>query len=226
MFFVKILQKFHSSALAQRLNASQRSKLDETLCLAELSCAPNRAIRFTVLFLSVFFCLLIGACAVNAENNGFDQFPQQLSVGAAPSAVFYVQKAGYYAVHGRPLPAENAVLVFEAEAIAILQGTPIDVTSNQTLSPVYTPQGSESLAVPTGQVFIRFREGDVAEAHRSAIAEAGYEIAQMLDYAPQAAWLNAESGSVADALAGIDKLRAIANVESVEPQMLMQRSLR
>lgn len=196
--------------------------------LAKLLCAPGSAIRLRVLLFTSLLSvsLWVGACEVNAKNSHFDQFPQQISVGATSPAVVYVQKAGYYAVHGRPLPTDNAVVVFEAEAIAIMQGNPTEATPAQTLSPVYTPQGGESLAVPTGQVFIRFRENDTAEAHRNALEEAGYTIAQTLDYAPQAAWLRAASGDIADALAGVSKLGAIANVESIEPQMLMQRSLR
>jgi hypothetical protein len=51
-------------------------------------------------------------------------------------------------------------------------------------------------AVPTGQVFLRFRTGERVTAHRDALEQAGFTIARELDYAPQAAWLLARSGSI------------------------------
>ena len=53
---------------------------------------------------------------------------------------------------------------------------------------------------------------------------AGYEIAQKIDYAPHAAWLQVRSGKIADSLKGIPSLEKITDVENVEPQMLMQRA--
>ncbi len=89
------------------------------------------------------------------------------------------------------------------------------------LSPVYTLHPGGSMAVPTGQVFIRFADGVNVEERREEIETAGYKIAQKLDYAPNAAWLRASSGSIAEALSGIDKLQKLKDVENVEPQMLM-----
>ncbi|MEH1949602.1 MAG: hypothetical protein V7K77_21990 [Nostoc sp.] len=64
------------------------------------------------------------------------------------------------------------------------------------------------------------------ESQREVINRAGYEVTQSLAYAPHTAWLRAKSGKIVDAIAGISQLEAIANVENVEPQMLMERSLR
>jgi hypothetical protein len=94
------------------------------------------------------------------------------------------------------------------------------------LGPVYAAQPGGTTAVPTGQIFIRFKDGVQVEDRRTQIEQAGYEITQRVEYAPQAAWLQSRSGEIADALAGIQALEKIADVENVEPQMLMQRSLR
>ena len=87
-----------------------------------------------------------------------------------------------------------------------------------------SPDGG--LALPTGQVFIRFKEGVQVEEHAEKIRNAGYEIAQSVSYAPHAAWLRPNSGDVADGLAKIPALEKIPDVENVEPQMLRPRANR
>lgn len=167
--------------------------------------------------------LLLTVCDMSLANELFDGFPQQISTGGS-TALVVEQKPGYFALHGEPLPREKAVLLFEPERIAVLQGSPSPpLAPTQAISPVYAPKGGESLAVPTGQLFIRFRQGATLSAHRAELEQAGYAIAQELDYAPEAAWLRARSGSIAGALDGVSRLRAIAAVERVEPQLLMQR---
>lgn len=163
---------------------------------------------------------------MSLANELLDGFPQQIPAGAS-NTVMYEQKPGYFALHGEPLPTGRAVVVFEPEGIAILRGSPSGpLAPGQLISPVYAPKGGASLAVPTGQLFIRFTEGDTVEAHRAELEQAGFTIAQLLDYAPQAAWLRARSGSIAEALDGVPRLRTLAGVESIEVQLLMQRSHR
>jgi hypothetical protein len=167
--------------------------------------------------------LLLGACDVSQANALFDGFPRQISLGGS-KALVVEQKPGYLALHGEPLPTAKAVLMFEPERIAVLLGSPsAPLGPTQAISPVYAPKGGESLAIPIGQLFIRFRQGETVAAHRAELEQAGYAIAQELDYAPEAAWLRTRSGSIAEALTGVSRLRAIAAVESVEPQLLMQR---
>lgn len=48
------------------------------------------------------------------------------------------------------------------------------------------------------------------------------ELVESLAYVPQAAWLRAPSGDIAAALAGLSRLEQLADVENVEPQMLME----
>jgi hypothetical protein len=169
---------------------------------------------------------------VRFQKNYFSEYPQQIRFGTQQSAVLYSRKPGYYAVHYKEpgTVAPGAVLQLNDGAIAIFQGEPDEpenairlASTTGTLGPIYTLQADGTLAVPTGLVFIRFVEGVEVELHREAIKQAGYEIAQSLSYAPQAAWLRAQSGNILDALVGISKLESIPNVENVEPQMLMER---
>jgi len=169
---------------------------------------------------------------VTFQKNYFSEYPQQIRFGTEQSAVLYSRKSGYYAVHYKQpgTVAPGAVLQLNDGAIAVFQGEPDEsenairlASTTGTLGPIYTLQADGTLAVPTGLVFIRFVEGVEVESHREAIKQAGYEIAQSLSYAPQAAWLRAQSGNILDALVGISKLEAIPNVENVEPQMLMER---
>lgn len=171
-------------------------------------------------------CLLLAATDMSRADGLFDGFPQRIAAGAA-NAVVYEQKPGYFARHGEPLIEEEAEVVFEPEEIAIVRGSPATpLAAGQALSPVYAPLGGDSLAVPTGQVFLRLRAGETLATHREALQQAGFTITRELDYAPQGAWICASSGSIAEALSGLSALRSIDGVESVEPQLLMQRARR
>jgi len=169
---------------------------------------------------------------VRFQKNYFSEYPQQIRFGTEQSAVLYSRKPGYYAVHYKQpgTVAPGAVLQLNDGAIAVFQGEPDEAenairlaSTTGTFGPIYTLQADGSLAVPTGLVFIRFVEGVEVESRREAIKQAGYEIAQSLSYAPQAAWLHAKSGNILDALVGISKLESIPNVGNVEPQMLIER---
>jgi hypothetical protein len=91
---------------------------------------------------------------------------------------------------------------------------------------VYAQPGTGALAVPTGQLFIRFRPGESAQAHRAALEQAGCRIAAVPDHAPEAAWLRARRGGLAEALGCVARLRQLEGVASVEPQLLMARGQR
>ena len=94
------------------------------------------------------------------------------------------------------------------------------------VGPVYRRVPGGGIAVPTGRVLVRFAEGDSPEHHREGIVEAGYEIDQVLAYAPHAAWVRARSGRIPDALARLPSLEALPGVEHVEPQMVSPASPR
>lgn len=164
----------------------------------------------------------------------FVDYPRELPAGTAPDSQVYTRLPGFYAVHGwhGDTPGSVPVQTFEEDAIAIMQGEPDPAAiaaALHKLSPVYALRSGGaggSMAVPTGRIFIRFPDGAKASDHETEIRNAGYEVDQKLDYAPNAAWLRARSGSIADALNGVDALRKITDVENVEPQMLMQGSYR
>ncbi len=183
-----------------------------------------------------------------SKDDIFQDYPQQLPAGTEPNSPVYTRLPGFYAVHGwrADAPCAEPVQTFEDGAIAIMQGEPdpanaaADPTdagagatnvagSQRKLSPVYAQQSggaAGSMAVPTGRVFIRFADAVKVSDRETEIRTAGYELDQKLDYAPNAAWLRARSGNIADALHGIAALRKIADVENVEPQLLMQASYR
>ena len=167
---------------------------------------------------------------MSVQQNPFQRYPEAVTVSNA-HAVVYVLATGYYAVHfkesARIAPA-SAVQILGNE-IAIFQGSPDSqkrFSQAATITAVYMLEPSGSMAVPTGQVMIRFPEGIAIESQESVIREAGYEIAQTLFYAPHTAWLKARSGEVADALCWISRLKGIDRVEHVEPQMVLGRSMK
>jgi hypothetical protein len=58
------------------------------------------------------------------------------------------------------------------------------------------------------------------------LRKAGFVIKDIPGYAPEAAWLEAESGHPKDALRNISKLRAMKNVVQVEPELIRPVSRR
>ncbi|WP_373529298.1 hypothetical protein [Nostoc sp.] len=183
-------------------------------------------------FLQMYSLHLIAE--VKFQKDYFSDYPQEIRIGSDSTAVCYTRKPGYYAVHykqpntvasGAILQLNDGAMSTTGYAYAVFSGEPNQLESD-TLSPIYTIEPNNLLAVPTGLVFIRFAEGVDVESQREAINQAGYEVEQSLDYAPQAAWLRAQSGNIVDAIAGISQLEAIPNVENVELQMLMERDLK
>lgn len=183
-------------------------------------------------FLQVYSLPLIAE--VKFQNDYFSEYPEQIRVGSDSTAVSYTRKSGYYAIHynnqpktiapGAILQLNDGAMSTTGYAYAVFSGEPNPEQGK--LSPVYTIEPNGSLAVPTGLVFIRFAEGVDIESQHEAINRAGYEVVESLDYAPHAAWLRAQSGNIVDAIAKIPQLEAIPKVENIEPQMLMERSLR
>jgi hypothetical protein len=161
---------------------------------------------------------------MSQRQGWWDGFPAEIVVGGSTPVVL-AQKAGFFALHGEPPPVSTQVVLrFEPERIAVLSGAPpLPLDPNQSVSPVYAAAGSDALAVPTGQLFVRLRQGVAMAAFRAALEPTGCVIAMELDHAPEAAWLRARSGSIAEALGCVARLRGLAEVENVEAQLLMQR---
>ncbi len=109
---------------------------------------------------------------------------------------------------------EGGIAVLAAGAV----GPEVDDAT--PVMPVYRRGHGGGVVVPTGRVLVRFAEGDSADAHREELAAAGYELEQVLAYAPQAGWARATSGSIVDTLGHLDRLEALPGVENVEVQMV------
>jgi hypothetical protein len=136
--------------------------------------------------------------------------------------------ADHFAVHDRApgTPAPDAVLVLDDGAIAVFRGEP-DATVRRTgrIGPVYRSRQGR-MAVPTGRILVRFRDGVPAESRRSELQAAGYEIEETLAYSAEAAWVRPKEDLGADPLSHADALRKLADVENVEPEMLTSRAHR
>ncbi len=108
-------------------------------------------------------------------------------------------------------------MLLEQGRIVVVPG-PSDGTE-KGLAPVYQGPGGD-LAVATGAVFVRFSQGVFARDREADLRAGGYRIVQVPGYAPNSAWVEAVSGSAADALHGLEGLARLRGVEHVEPQVL------
>lgn len=92
--------------------------------------------------------------------------------------------------------------------------------------PLYRRAPGGEVVEPTGRVLVRFDADDRADAHTADLAASGFEVDEVLSYAPQAAWVRPGSGRVVDALRGLGRLQQLPGVVAVEPQMIAQRAQR
>ena len=171
---------------------------------------------------------------MHSRHYSFSNYPREIRSGTQRPFTVYTLLPDHYAVHREQadiLPSDAATLAMSeaGRMIEVFRGEADEseqVASQAEVCPVYALQPGGTPAVPTGRIFIRFKENIPAQERRREIEQAGYEIAQAIVYAPHAAWLRALSGAIVDALTGIPTLEKIADVENVEPQMLMQRANR
>ena len=154
------------------------------------------------------------------------KYPRKLPASSKEGAPDYELAQDLYAVHRKQAaPAQPAELLLEDGKIAIFKveaNGPASSAEGGKVGAVYRLLPSGSLAVPTGRIFIRFAEGIDANASKEKLIKAGYEVTETLAYAPNAAWLQAKSGDIADSINGLARLEKLPDVESVEPQMLME----
>jgi hypothetical protein len=156
----------------------------------------------------------------------YSKYPHRVGAGTERSGSGFSLKRGYFALH-RTDATQAGELVFDNGRIAVVKGEPSQTRELQSsIGPVYELGPGGSLAVPTGSVFIRFLDGVDAASRKQDIERAGYALQESLPYASNAAWLKANSGSIADSLTGLSRLVALPDVENVEPQMLMKGSTR
>ncbi len=158
------------------------------------------------------------------------EFPAALAVGSGQSNLVYRRLPGQFAVHG-PLPdaLRSSVARELEEGVAVCRGTP-DASqmmgSGATVTPVYGPEPGGAVVVPTGRVFVRFREDVRAEDRREELRRAGYVVENVPPYAPHAAWVQAVEGGPAAALKELATLAALPDVAHVEPELLRERGVR
>jgi hypothetical protein len=164
----------------------------------------------------------------------FQKYPGSVRLDKQRADQLFVQTPDYYAVHGAQVASHQSEAIRLSDRVTIVPGKPEESAAASpsaggtgvTITPVYRLGARGPLAVPTGLVFLRLEEDRRIEDYEDRIASAGYRIAGKLDYAPNSGWLESATGTVADALRGIDKLESLPHVANVAPQMLMQSASR
>jgi len=164
----------------------------------------------------------------------FSDYPATLKQSMLNPGIVYVRSDELVAVRGphERSGRETPVLTVTGDAgesIAVYRGGQAEgrawSADASAVTPAYTLSATR-IAVPTGRVFVRFRDDVPVSARRGDIERAGYRFVQTLAYAPSAAWLEADDGRVSSALANIGRLEALSDVVNVEPQLLASRAAR
>jgi hypothetical protein len=140
----------------------------------------------------------------------FARFPKRIEISSGGRSSVFELVPGRYANDVR---GKNP---------AVVEGEP--KPNSDEIGPVYELKPAGGDAIPTGRVFVRFRSDVTASERRHEIEGSGYEIDEIVSYAPEAVWVRAASGDIADALSDLSKLQKLTDVENVEPQMLMRRA--
>ena len=165
-----------------------------------------------------------------SRESDFAEFPERVGAGTERAGAYYERAPGLYAVRGadrESADAAGAEVFFEEEGVAVFRGEPGGSPGAEAgRAPVYRLHPDGPLAVPTGDIFVRFREGVEAATRREEIERAGYELVSVPPYATHCAWVRSASGDVARSLSGVGALEVLPDVANVEPQMLVERSLR
>ena len=150
-------------------------------------------------------------------------YPAELEVRSQEGAVARYKLAPefYASSTGEPLSATDRLAARLDENIAVFEGpAPKGDAAVDNVLPVYRAQPSGAFAIPTGRVWVRFAEGVKATLQREALAKLGFSLEESPSWAPQAAWVRASSGKIADTLAAAARLSVLPKVEQVEPQIL------
>jgi hypothetical protein len=168
------------------------------------------------------------------DPDALAEYPPTLKHSTESPDIVYRRAPELVAVRGAPSgsrsdPPVLAVEGDEGESVRVYPAGAGDrqapPAGSRSMTAVYTLAPGR-LAVPTGRVFVRFREDVVPAARSDDLQRAGYRIAQTLAYAPSAAWLEADDGEVVSALRNIEKLERMNGVVNVEPQLLAPRVAR
>lgn len=151
---------------------------------------------------------------MTSSKDFFAEYPSRIETRPGDKRVKFELETDRYAIHR------------SGSEPAVTKGTPASEKKEGSVGPVYSIQPSGTIAIPTGRVFVRFKKGTKAADRKDEIETAGYVISEEVGYAPEAAWLEDASGDIGKALGGISKLEKLADVENIEPQMLMPRVAR
>lgn len=163
-----------------------------------------------------------------------DEFADYPDVVPAGSGFSHTAGRDYHKVQNAfwlkgpaPLPATPVASIEGSEgAFAIYQGAAAPgsaLPAAAEAGPVYALAPGGPLHVPTGSVFVRFRDGISPRSKRDRLRQAGFEIERTQG---QGAWLRPASGRIADALNQLPRLAGDPDVVNAEPQMLTQRARR
>lgn len=156
-------------------------------------------------------------------TDAFARFPAALPSGARGGARFVLDPTRFAVRGGVPAELEDRVEDrLEGESLSVVSA-PAEAAASlpEGLAvPVYVLAGGGAAYVPTGRATVRFREGTDAGAHDDELRELGYRITQVPPYAPHMAWVECLSDDVARALAGLEQLAGLPDVEHVEPQLI------
>jgi hypothetical protein len=159
-----------------------------------------------------------------------ESYPEHLRVGDGGTTLD--RRDDVYAVRRRrsdatTVPADAVALIPDEgpDEFVVYRGRP-DRDASLEIVPVYSAGRDGTLAVPTGRIFVRLREGLKAEERRDQFAAAGFTITKTLSYAPAAAWLEPSGGNAEAGLSSLDALERVRDVAHVEAQVLMERATR
>jgi hypothetical protein len=158
------------------------------------------------------------------SNNKVDT-PSEITFGSGALRTHFTRKRGFYAIHNWTGKRTTGGPEFVLDDAAIFRGDASD-SNDRKEGPVYEVQPAGTAAVPTGRVFVRFRESIDAGSREKAIRKAGYRIVKLPPWAPHTVWVEAASGTIADSLRNLNELQALDDIEHVEPQMLMPAATR
>jgi hypothetical protein len=164
-----------------------------------------------------------------ADADGLTGFPRTLRVSTADPKAVYRRVPRLIAIHERTAPdGWEVVLTLEDPPIVVCRGDAgaLPRALLHSVTPVYALDRRGTPAVPTGLVLVRFRDGIAATGCGEAMSRAGYQIHDVLPYAPSAAWVKAASGGIPASLRGIPALESLPDVVHVEPQMVRRSAPR
>jgi len=169
--------------------------------------------------------------SIVAETDLLTAFPRTLRASTARPRVLYRRLPELIALHDRiePPPGWEVVLTLEDPPILVCRcgtGALPRGIEDATLTPVYALTRRGALAIPSGLVLVRFREGIAPASCGDLLAREGFAIHLVLPYAPGAAWVKAVTGGIPASLRGIPALESLPDVVDVEPQMLKRSARR